>query len=286
MSSPTAVRPPPRSLPPALTLQMLFGGTLNTVGWATLTFGLVFARVFLGDWTPGDLTRWGGPLESAPGEVVEARYTNASENEVYIQEVRFAWNAPDGHRQEGVSYVTQDLEVVPGPVTVEYAAGDYEHARVAGMRSTRFGGMVFLVLIFPGIGLAMAGVGLGMGLSSRGLLVSGEVGEASLVGQRATNTRVNGRRVIAYTFAFEGPMGRQEFTVKTTQREAVEGEASERVFYDPGRPSRAALLDAMPGAPMVYPDGTLQPRRPQRAWMAGVLPALNLVLHGAWTLLG
>ena len=279
------VRPPPRSLPLNLQLLCLFGSMSGLVGWGIIAFGLIFVRIFAGDITPAELSRWSGELETAEGEITGVDYNTAQENEVYVNRVHFRFTARDMHLYEGASYITTDADVPTGPATVEHPVGDPAHARVRGMRATWFSPAVVFVWIFPGIGMLMAGYSLAHGLKARSLLVSGNMAEAALVSCEPTNARVNNKSVFKYTFAFEGPMGRQELTERSTRTRRLTDEPTERVLYDPGEPSRAVVFDLLPGAPVVMPDGRLAARSPRKLYAALIAPTLTVAIQVVWTLL-
>jgi len=279
------VRPPPRALPLNLQLLCVFGSMSSLMGWGIVAFGLIFVRIFAGDITPGELTRWGGELETAPGAITAVEYNTAQENDVYVNRVHFTFTARDMHLYEGVSYITTDADVPEGATTVEYPVGEPAHARVKGMRATWFSAGALFVWIFPGVGMLFAGYGTATGLKARALLIDGNMAEAEYVGREATNMRVNNQLVYRYTFAFEGPMGRQELTTRSTEAGRLTDEATERVLYDTGRPERAILFDLLPGDPVVLPNGTFAARSPRKLYPALIAPTLLVLIHGAWTLL-
>lgn len=280
----TRIQPPPRSLPLSLQIQCLFGGVLSIIGWAFIAFGLVFVRIFAGDITPAELTRWSGELATAPGEITQVVYSNASENERPIQKVSFTYTAAM-HTYEGTSYISSYDEVAAGPVTVEHPTDDPTHGRIQGMRSTRFSKGALFTWIFAGIGIGMAAFGLVRGLKARSLLINGRMAEAEYVSRKPTNTRINNRPVYELTFAFDGPMGRQQLTTRTHEPENITDEATERVFYDTGDPSRVVLMDNITGKPVLMPDGNLAAHRPKKALGDMALPALTAVIHLTWTLI-
>ena len=274
--------PPPRPVPLPLRLQVLFGGVANIVGWALFGFGMIFFWAFALNSDLGSLYHFSGPLETAPGVVVESRETNASENKqrVYAHEYSFRFDRTD---YQGVSYATGQ-QLSPGaPVQVEFPHGNPAVSRIQGMRRGTFGPAVIFVVIFPFIGLCFVVFGLWSGLRAAHLLAHGRLAFGTLASKTPTNTRVNNQTVYKLTFDFTIEDGRRcQATARTHQPRKLEDDTQECLFYDPHRPERAVLFDSLPGSPRITSAGSFDSGWTAGALLALLLPLLTLLGHGTF----
>jgi hypothetical protein len=248
---------PPRPVPLPLRVKILFGGVLGQVGWLFLLVGSVVCWVFVPriDWALG------GYESSTTGVVERVERTNSSENRRDIYEVHYSFEGPDGAQESGVSYTTDVGGQEGSGVRVEFDPDDPSRSRIAGMRSKPFPVWTAFVLIFPLIGAAFAAYVMRQGSRALALLRDGRLARGRLIGKEATRTRVNNRPVLAMTFAFETDDGQRHQAVARTHRpELLEDEATEKLLYHPADPSRATLLDHLPGPPDVGHRGQLVSR--------------------------
>jgi len=274
---------PPRSVPLSVRLPLLLGG-LGQIGWLVLAMGMVFFWIFA---LNADVARWfvfSGPLDRAEGQVTASRETSASEDDVsvYANHYRFSYR---GRAYEGVSYAT-GKKLKPGSrVTIEMPRGDPTWSRIQGMRTTLFGPLAAIVVVFPLAGLGMVLARLYKGARPIRLLKHGLPTWGKLVSKTPTSVRVNQRPVYKLTFEFTTEDGRTcRATSMTPEPEALEDEAEEPLVYDPLRPSRATTLDQLPGAPVFDQMGFVRSRRPGQSLLVCLLPAVCLIGHGlyAW----
>jgi hypothetical protein len=261
----------PRAVPRHLVWRLWFGSLLGVFGWLFAAFGMVFVLIFLpmAEVLTPDYDR------IATAEITRVEETSSTENDARIYAVHYAFVDERGVTRRGVSY-TKDASV-GGSREVHYVAGDPDQSRLAGMRSQRFGAFVIFVVIFPIVGLSIAGWQLWTGRNAVHLLRFGVETRGKLIDKKKTNTRVNGRPVMALTFEYE--LDGQPFraVVKTLNTASLEDDALEPMLYDPHRPSRATTLDHLPGTPSVGPDGELRVR-PGMAAHVLILPILTLGL--------
>jgi hypothetical protein len=85
-------------------------------------------------------------------------------------------------------------------------------------------------------------------------------------------------------FEFEADDGKRYQTVaRTHQTEKLEDDKLEPLLYLPADPRQATLIDHLPGAPRINPDGTIA-RRPEMAALALVCVAAGVTINlvGAW----
>jgi Protein of unknown function (DUF3592) len=266
---------PPRPVPLALRVKILFGGVLGQVGWLFLLVGSILCWVFVPsiDWS------FGGYESTATGVVDRVEQTSSTENDRVIHEVHYRFEGPDGTPVSGVSYTTDVAGTGTGTgVSVEFDPDDPSRSRIAGMRSKPFPMWTAFVLLFPLIGAAFAAYAMRQGARAAALLRDGRLARGRLIGKEATRTEVNDRPVLAMTFAFETDDGQSHKVVARTHLpELLEDEATEKLLYLPADPSRATLLGHLPGRPDIGERGQLVSRNPL-SW------PLYLLVPAGWLL--
>jgi hypothetical protein len=245
---------PPRLVPLGLRMQVLLGGPLGLIGWLFAAFGSIFPWVFvpMADWS---FVRFRGPAGDAQGEVVSVERTGAKENDRRVWKVGYRFTDPAGVERTGASFALGREPAAGTPVRVEFLLADPGVSRIEGLRMAPFSPWVSLVSLFPAVGLLLALGGLKKGLTSVGLLAEGELALGVLRAKEPTNTRINKRTVYALTFAFTDLDGREQTVVERTHLpERLQDEAQELLVYDPSSPSRAVLVDNLPGQPKLDLD--------------------------------
>lgn len=279
--------PPPRRVTPLATLEVLLGGALFQVGCGLVAFCSIFGWIFAGQADLSAWTRFMGQLETAPGELIALDSTGASVNERPVVAHRYRFTGPDGQAREGVSYATGNAGQLGDAVTVEFPAGDPTVSRIVGQGRTLFPPWLVLVALLPLAALITAWCGLKTGLRRAWLLRHGRLTEGKLVAKEETSTRVNDQMVWKLTFSFRDDAGEaHQLSTRTHETAALEDEARERLLYDPGRPERAELLDALPGEGRTSPDGGWEATSSGRPLLKLLLPGLalgeNLLLAWFW----
>jgi len=276
--------PPPRPVPALLRCQALVGSPISQFGWIFFGFGMIFFWAFGAPGVLHSMFLARLPVQSAQGQLVDIRETNASENESPVFAYHFTFVA-DGRRFDGVSYVTGSSDVgKPGElVPIEYPEGHPANSRIAGMRSTTFGGFVLFVAIFPAVGLLLLIPGLLQGLKANRLLAHGRPAVGVLKSKEKTNTKINGRRVYRLKFQFTGEDGMEHTaTASTHTPERLQDDAEEALLYDPRRPSYAVMLDGLPASAAIGPDGHLQAPGIVRGALVLAIPVLVILGHGTY----
>ncbi|UCG48137.1 MAG: DUF3592 domain-containing protein [Phycisphaerales bacterium] len=283
---------PPRHVPLTVRVRLLFGGFLNQFGWIFFGFGMVFVWGFT---LQADLTSWHvfrGRLETCEGTVTASKKTSFSEGgskrrrgtPVYANHYSFTDSA--GAEHQGVSYKTGVRLNIGHKVTVEYLAARPEISRIKGMRRSPVGPWGLLVVLFPLVGACLVILGIRRGLRAGRLLRFGEQTTGRLKSKTATNTKVNNQRVYKLVFDFEGCDGvRYEASAKTHRPEKLEDERDEPLLYDPMYPSRAVMLDALPGSPRIDQSGSIRAGSPLSVVSCLFIPAATLIGHGVYVYL-
>jgi hypothetical protein len=276
--------PPPRAVPLSLRLVVLFGGSRNQFGWMLLGFGLIFVWAFTlhADFTSPLLFLMG--TRETRGVVRAVRASNASENEQRIYEIHYAYIDHLGRQHLGVSYATHSPQQ-GADVTVEYLSSAPEISRVEGMRRKPFGFFAAFPILFPMIGLGFLSSGLRHGLKADRLLAQGRVAFGELTSTVPTGASVNNRPVMKLTYNFTAADGEEwEATAESHEVDDLTDEAQEPLLYDPEDPSRAVLLDDLPGSARFDSAGRLLSASPVRVVRALLFPALTLMGHGGYML--
>lgn len=285
---------PPRHVPLSVTLSLLFGGWLNQLGWGLVGFGGIFGWIFASNADVSSLIYFRGEVLSVAGTVTGVEKTNFSVgggsrggrsrgNSKPIYEVRYRYTPTADIPREGKSYfIHSSMSTTPDvkpDVVVEYPADRPDISRIKGMRRKPFHGALALIAAVPIIGLLMGLRGLQCGLVNCGLLRRGRPALGRLIHKRKTGASVNKQRVWALTFEYQDDNGQMnETVVKTHQKELLTDEASERLLYDPGHPSRAVLLDSLPGTPGLDGMGNIQPVSTSAALVRITLPIIGMGL--------
>lgn len=280
---------PPRRVPVSTRLSVALGHPLVWLGCILLALGAGVVRVFVMN---ADFSSWRhfrGPIETVPGVITSSEQTRASEGgdrrrhrkgeRIFAHHYAFEFN---GRRYRGVSYCVGGGPRAGQNVVVEFVAGRPELSRIRGMRRAVFGPSVAFALVFPAVGLGLVVASLVRARKHLRLLVNGEVALGRLANKEETAFKVNKQPVYKLTFEFTDWRGDTQRAVVRTEKVArLEDEPYERLFYDPQQPTRAVLLDAMPGRVRFGEDGELQ----AAGWWRGVAvllpPALTLAIWAA-----
>lgn len=276
MTRPLQLAPAPRRVSTPLRLRLLFGGVLNTIGWAMTCFGMIFVWAFVSNSELTALGKFAGDLGGVSAFVTAVEATSMSENDSKVHAVHYEFEVDD-RRLSGTSYTTLGVPAEGARVEVEYVVADPSMSRIKGMRTAPFSAAVAFVWIFPLIGLAFVAFGVRSGRNAVRLLEHGEHARGRLVAKERTNTTINNQRVMKLTFEFEDASGATHKAVARSHRLAeLEDEATEELMYDPHRDA-AVLLDALPGRPEIDAEGGFDTARPGVAIAVLILPVLTVV---------
>lgn len=216
--------------------------------------------------------------------VTVSRETNASEGGMEIYEIRYAYEV-DEETYYGKAYATGEYLEEGTPVTVEYITRNPAISRIPGMRTSMFGPIVIVTLIFPLVGLIFIAVTVHNGRKAHRLLKHGRMTRGTLISREITNVRINRRPVYKLVFEFEGGDGEiYHTTAKTHLPEELEDESLERLLYDPDNPSYAVMLDKLPVSPDIDASGNfaLPSRETLRTFLRLIIPAITLIGHGMY----
>lgn len=281
-NNPYSLALPPRSVPWPIRGQLLFGGFFSQFGWLWLGFTLIFMWVFGGLTGINDLNFLIRNTATASGTITSIESTSTSENETPVYANHFTFRVERLEAEfRGVSYTTGRQFQVGETVAVEYVDGNPDISRIQNTRSGTFSLWVScLVGIFPAIGFVFVGIGLSSGFKANRLLTHGKVALGTLIDKSPTNTRINNQTVYKLTFEFTADDGQPyQATAKSHTPYLLEDEVTEQLVYDPYRPTRAVLLDSLPGEPDIDEFGNLHVADMGRSIRTLILPAVVLSIH-------
>jgi hypothetical protein len=280
---------PPRRIPLAVRLPLLFGGWAPIAGWM-----MILVAGFVG-WSMAPKTDFTTPFlrttDSASARVLDVqvyRHPNGEDGESTTWAVYYTF-AVDEQTAFGRSYTTSAAPRIGETFAAEFPHGEPDRSCLHGMRRKPlplFG--IVLAFLIALVGVTLAVFGSRRGRRALALLRDGEVTRATLVDKQPTNFYINEQQVFRMRFQFEAADGRSwDVVAKTHRPQILEDDATEQVLYLPSDPRWATLLDHLPGAPRVLPDGTIAPGKPVLAIGVALVVATAVAAHlgGLWYIL-
>ena len=235
-----------RSFSAAVFIRLLFGGIMNVMGYLFLLFGLVFVWAFDIPGTIEGFINFQGELAEVQGEVTEILETNMYENDYMVYEVHFNYKERAGNSYENFSY-SVNAPAVGEKVVVEYNVANPYYSRIQGLRFSEAPIWVSFVLIFPLTGLVIVLFGLAKGFAAISIVRKGELAEGTLKSKTITPVRINNQPVYKLTFEFRARDGQiHQCDSKTHLPDKLQDDQMEKIIYDPGKPEKGLLLDAIP----------------------------------------
>jgi hypothetical protein len=267
-SPPPVLCAPPRHVPLGVRLRLMFGGFIPMFGFFFYLVGFVIS---LGIAPSIELPSSDGPHDTVPAEVTSVYSSNVKVNNERVWAVEFGFRV-DGRYHTGKSFSTTQA-AVGQHYDAEVPRGQPERAVLAGMTRKPMPLWCAFVLLFPLVGIAFVLVAVTRGRRAARLLAEGEVARGKLVGKRATNVSVNNRTVFELRFEFIATNGEKyEAVARTHQPALLEDEPTEQLVYLAAAPEQATLIDHLPGAPRVQPDGTIAAPHPARVAVPLLMP--------------
>lgn len=288
----TQLTPPPRPIPPRLACRAMLGLT-GVLGAIFLLFSMPFVWILTWGSDPIDDVRLALSTETAQGVITRVSATHSSENDVTVYRYGFSFQVRDGGSFTGESYYAGKRWSAEERVTIEYVPSDPSVARIKGARrATMPVWVVLLVLIFPMIGAAFFISSNVRGWRQVRLLRHGELAQADIVSERATNTSINDVPVMAYVYEFPASDGESYLgQSRALPSGRVGDEEKEPVLYLPWNPRRSTLLDTLPIRYPLDVDEFGQWAAREKAWpivwfaLTWVVIAANVV-YALWRLTG
>ena len=245
--------PTPRVLPPDLVRRVKndAGAFVSVVFGAFFAgFGLLFVWLFFPWQLPSELALALPDTRATEGRIVRVERTNFSVNDETVQAYDFAFVASDGTAGAGRCYTTGPRWQAGDLVAVRYRLGSAAAACPEGARLSKGGMLGLLVLIFPSLGLGVAGYTLVARRRAERILRQGMVAEVRVRAVEATNVRVNQRTVYRLTLERCDAVGAEPLIERRSDpvyvRLAGERLASGQpmfVLVDPQKPTRTLWIE-------------------------------------------
>lgn len=248
----------PREVPAAIARQVTFGDTLTWVGSLLALIGGCLLAVFAPLTGARRAVQLLGDTETTTAVVLSVTSTSTRVNKATVQEIKYRFEDARGAPHVGTSYGTSAPRKGQS-AAVEYVRGSPEVSRLAGKQTGVFPLFALFPVSISGIvGLCMLIPGVLRGRRNVRLLRDGVPTTGRLVARRPTSTRINKQRVWELRFSFVTAEGRPcEAVARTHLVARLLDEAEEPLLYDPRDPTRAAMLDALPGNPRLDDAGRI-----------------------------
>ena len=264
-----------RRIPPSALLSLFLGGPFNQIAWVVLLFGLTLSAAFLRHSEVVFLFLNDGDAVVVSGVLRDIQATSFSENKSRIQKYsfEFPWQ---GKTEQGVSFSKGKSFTVGQDLTVRVPKDRPELAVIEGFRRKPFGKEIGFLALFPIGGLLFLVVGFFKNLRLKKLLEVGDLTVGRLKESTPTNTRINGKRVIRYTFEFKTPDGQTRTTTASSHLWAgTENGAEEPIIYNQANPEQAYVISKLP---MEVSLGDSEVRARGFSPLILILPACSLLL--------
>ncbi len=269
----------PRPIPRSLWLAIVMGGWPALVGWIVFGTGAVIGGIFIPMSDLPSLYRYDGELTRVPGAITAASATGINENRRMVWKLHFTFQTPNGQTRKGRSYSRTIAPVVGQRVEVEYPAGRPDQARITGARTRPLHAAAALAGLPMLIAVPFLIYGVFRGRRILHLLRHGKPAFGKLLHRQPTSVRVNKRMVYKLTFEFEADGQKYQTTARTHRTETLSDERGEPLLYHPLDPTRATLLDHLPGAPEL--DGGQFRRAASGSLVLALLPPALAIAGGA-----
>jgi len=280
---------PPRPLGMFLRTQLILGGAIGYFGWMWFSFSMIFWLVIGA--TPQLMTEIFAMTDSSAsteGVVVDWRDTNTEINDQTVERISFRYTI------DGMAYEA-DVEVLESQarrlgdeynmdigrsVPVEYLVGKPHIARIPGaawgVQSWFFVGFI---LLFLGIGLALAFANAKKGLKACHVLRHGKLAWGTYSHKEDSGGRINEEIVYRYFFSFKADDGKEyQVSHSTHKPDTILDEDQEPLLYDPDQPSQGVVIDGLPGGPRITGGGGFTSRSPILGIAALILPGIAALL--------
>lgn len=247
--------PVPRRPPPELLERVKReAGSLFAVGFGLCfaAFGMVFVAFFFPWQLPFELRLKLPDVRTAEARIERVEGMNSSINKVRVRGYDFLFSTPDGAQVRGRCYTTGQRWSEGAVATVRYVAGDPNVACLEGARLSEGGLVALLVLLFPAIGLAVAGYSLLERWRAERMLIHGAVAELRVTAVESTGVQVNKRPLYRITLARVDALGAEPRVERRSDGRAVrfalerlESRQPMFVLVDPKKPTRTLWVEAI-----------------------------------------
>jgi hypothetical protein len=293
------VADPPRGVPLTVGSSALLGGRGAQFGWVLIGVGIAAAWIYGASYYVVHVAFFTGGVVQVRGEITDVVKSGHAIGERTVYEHHYEFEA-EGETHRGMALGFESFED-GDEITIEYPAGDPARARVQGIEHHSSGIVVALLIAVAGLVIAVRAFVLGIGdvrLVGNGIVASGV-----LVSRKRTDAPYRNRPFFQLTFRFEDKGGTSHEVLAETydpRRFAPRDEATAQggggtdgdenaevrtqIAYDPADPSKAQVLDFLPGRPRIEDDGRIALDTPWRWAYFAAIPAATIAGHAWWVL--
>lgn len=238
----------PRQLPFNLKLSVWFLNINFLLGFIFTLIGSFTAVIILGKADLSTAFRSDHFSQSTEGTLTAVTDANSRENKHTIYKFDYTFTDKSGESICGHSYSTNSTLKPGDKVTIEYEADKSKYSVIKNMRSSEFPiWVMFLVLIFPTIGIGFLISNFIKAKKNLNILSNGILTTGKFISKIATTTKINNQTVYRVTFEFNDTQKiPRRAEVKTHHPYKLQDEAQEPVVYLPEQPENAVMLDVLP----------------------------------------
>lgn len=189
---------------------------------------------------------------------VETQYT-VDENPLF--EFHYRYSADGNHENTGSFLEFADSYESGQEIQIEYLKDSPDVSRIAGTDRRNFDQIMFLA----GIGGILGGFlflypSIRKTRRERKILIAGLPATGKLTHAEPTNMKVNEQTVYKLTYEYStGQNKSHKFSIRSHMIRNLSEEHTENLIYDPSKPSRAVIIDTLPGPVARYVTSKLYP---------------------------
>jgi hypothetical protein len=238
-----------------------FGRTSFITGFLFALIGLVFVVFFSFELNWKILLAGKndfGPVSARITGSDETQYT-VNDNPLYEYHYRYSVNGGDPY--EGTFLEFPGVYRTGQSITAEYLLDDPGISRISGKDRRNFDKIMFLA----GIGALLTGTfflypSIRKTRRERKILMSGLPAQGKLIHAEPTNLTVNEQTVYNLTYEYSTDREKsQKFSIRSHLIRNFSEDHSESIIYDPRKPSRAVIIDTLPGPVAKYVNRIINP---------------------------
>ena len=248
-------------VPFRIRILLLFGRTSFIIGFLFTLIGIAFIVYFSLQLNWNILFAAKKDLVSTAGIITSLDTTQYNVNESPLLEYRYRYYDDSRIPYSGFFLEYADIYDPGQEITIEYLKDSPEISRFTGKDRQNYDQIMFLA----GVGSIVIGVlflypSYRRSRRERKIIMMGRPVEGKLVYAEPTNLRVNEQPVYNLTYEYNTSRDSiQKFSVRSHMIRNISDEHTEILIYDPGNPSKAVVVDTLPGPVAKYILNKLYP---------------------------
>lgn len=232
-----------RNISGSLKLRIMFQDVGFFIGVMFFIIGSLLLFIFSSMINFNDL-KFSKNSPSVEGIITNSQMTSSRINDKVVYKYNYEYTAQNGKTYTGVSYTTDNLQETANIIYLE------DKPEVSKIQNTTSGAfpiwIVFLILIFPIVGLLLLFSGYKKTTKWIDILKVGKISFGTFYRQEATGASVNNNRVYRMFFKFQVNNREYEAYGETYKTYQLTDEQYEPLVYNPANPNEAIMVDALP----------------------------------------